>query len=116
MQIVIIANGESLSSAVDLGAERAAAIEPPATLAATSARVIFYGSLDGSNYEIIEDEDSTRFAVTVGTTNATVHPLPPTTFYPFRWIKIQVMTSDEDTAVAQDAAKTFLIGTARFTG
>lgn len=116
MGFAVIANTESLSAALDMGTRRATAVEPPPTLAATSARLIFYGSLDGSNYEIIEDEFSSRFAVTVSTTNATTHPLPPTVFYPYRWIKVQVTTSDAATAVAQDAEKSFLIGEDKYTG
>jgi len=116
MPTVLIENGESLSAAVDLKTMRATALEPAAALAATSARVIFYGSLNGTNYEIIEDEASARFAVVVGPTNATTHPLPPPTFYPYRWLKIQTTTVDAATAVAQDADRTFFIGADNYTG
>ena len=116
MAIATIANTASLSGAVDFGNLRASAVEPAATLAATSARLIFWGSLDGTSFKIIEDEDSTRFVVVVATTENTVRTLPPSVFYPYRWLKVQTTTTDGSTAVAQDAEKTFLFGVEKYTG
>lgn len=97
----VIANGESLSGAVDCSAGRLGRIVIPATW--TAANLTFQGSYDGSNYANLYDEAGTEYTVTVGGAAREIK-VPVVDFLSVRYLKIRSGTSG--TPVNQGGART----------
>jgi hypothetical protein len=84
-----IANGASLSDAIDLGGRRLGAIVMPA--AWTAAALTFQVSVDGTNYYNLYDQDGVEFSLSADTSRTIV--IDPSYFALFRYIKIRSGTA-----------------------
>jgi len=84
-----IANGESLSAAVDIGDNVVASIVMPA--AWTTAVITFDASIDGTTYGPLYDRYGTEYSVQVAATRSI--PLSVQDFVGFRYLKIRSGTS-----------------------
>jgi hypothetical protein len=106
--LATIANGASLSGAVDLGPElRAALIQMPGDWAA--ADLTFQASVDGTTFwNLHVDSSDTEVTVQAGEDRTIV--LPKTVFEGIRHLKIRSGTAGS--AVNQGAARTLTIGVA----
>lgn len=85
-----IANGASLSGAIDLGQARLWAIQMPA--AWTAAALTFQASLDGINYFNLYDNTGTEVSWTVAASQFQFE-LFPAKWLAIRWLKIRSGTS-----------------------
>lgn len=81
---VAIANGQTVSDAVDLGGLRPIALVTPAALTGTA--FTFQASVDGSTYVAVYDSSGSAVSVTVSTSRYIV--LSPTTFAGIRFLKV----------------------------
>lgn len=95
-----IANGESLSSPIDLGGKRLTHIAIPA--AWTAANLTFQVSVDGRTFGDLYDAVGTEYTATVGGASRTVL-IPFADFIGAQFIKIRSGTTGS--AVAQGAAR-----------
>jgi len=113
---ITIANGQSVSSMVDLKFLRAANLTPPAALTANTARIGFLGSHDGgtTNSYVVNDVGA-RHLLTVDTTPDGVHWLPADIFKGFRWLAIETLQADGTTVQAQGAAREFDLELEKYT-
>ncbi len=98
-----IANGESLSAAVDLGAYRLSSIIMPA--AWTAAGLTFQGSIDGVTFGNMKSEGGTELAWTVAASDFLYST--PLNFWGVRFIKVRSGTAG--TPVNQGAARTLTL-------
>ena len=87
---VTIANGTSLSAAIDLSAYRAFAISMPA--AWTTASLTFQASVDGINYFNVYDDTGVEVTATVAASQYVVVSAP-VKMLGVRWIKVRSGTS-----------------------
>lgn len=94
-----IANGASLSGAVDLGDSRAARLAFPA--AWTAAVVTVMTSMDGTTYRDLYDKDGTEYTIQAAASRSVL--LPVADFYGIRYVKFRSGTSAA--AVNQGAAR-----------
>lgn len=78
-----IANGQTVSGAVDLGSKRLFAIVTPAAL--TSTAMTFQASHDGSTYNAVYDESGSQLSYTVSTSRYIVISSPA------RWIGVRYL-------------------------
>lgn len=86
-QTATIANGQTVSGAIDCGYGALCALESPAAFDA--ANISFQGSVDGVVYYPIYFDDGTLYSVTVGTLSAVrAFALDYTKFVAFRHIKL----------------------------
>jgi len=89
---VTIANGASLSNAIDLGVARAGAIITPAAWTAASLTVLV--SHDGVTYSSLYDDADTEFAIaTANMATGRSRTLPLVTFLPYRYLKFRSGTA-----------------------
>lgn len=94
-----IANGESLSGAVDCGNKRLAGIHMPADW--TAADLTFQGSSDGTTFNNLYDKDGVEYTVDAADDRYIIVPLAD--FIGIRHLKIRSGTSGS--AVAQGASR-----------
>lgn len=99
----VIANGDSLSGAVDVGDGGMVALQMPSSW--TTANLTFQASIDNSTFNNVYDGSGTELEITAAASRYIV--LPPTTFAGMRWVKIRSGTSGS--AVAQGGARTIKI-------
>jgi hypothetical protein len=102
-RVATIANGESLSSAVDLQDGRAARIDMPS--AWTAADLTFQVSPDGNTYTDLYEADGTEYTVTAAASRSII--LPIADFLGIRYLKVRSGTSAA--AVNQGAARNLTI-------
>ncbi len=81
---VAIANGQTVSDAVDLGGLRPIALVTPAALTGTS--FTFQSSVDGTTFVPVYDSSGSQVSVTVSTSRFVV--LSPTSFAGVRHLKV----------------------------
>ena len=105
----IVANGDSLSSGFKLGLGRCAALRSPSALTSTSAKMLFWGSVDGVTYSPIYNAGSQYVEAGLSTSEARWFVLDRDTVFPFTWIKFQIVAADGSTAVAQGANRVFTV-------
>jgi hypothetical protein len=85
---ITIANGASLSNAVDLGVARAGALITPASW--TTASLTALVSHDGVTYSSLYDDTDTEWAIaTANMATGRARTLPLTTFLPYRYLKFR---------------------------
>lgn len=94
----VIANGQSLSGAINLYAYRLCGVLIPATFEGTS--LTFQGSPDGGTYGNVYDSSGTEKAVTVAVNRMVL--ISPAEFYGLRYIKVRSGTSGAPSVVAAD--------------
>jgi hypothetical protein len=94
-----IANGESLSGAVDLNNARLASIQMPA--AWTAANLTFQASADGVTYADLYDNEAVEYTVQAAASRVLIVPLVD--FLGIRYLKVRSGTSAA--AVAQGAER-----------
>jgi hypothetical protein len=99
-----IANGESLSGALDLGAARLVAIAMPASW--TAAGLTFQCSSDNSTFYNAYDETGLEVTWTAAASTY-IQALYPTRWLGCRYLKVRSGTSGS--AVAQGAARTLVV-------
>ncbi|CAK0772595.1 conserved hypothetical protein [Gammaproteobacteria bacterium] len=97
---VVIANGESLSGAVQLGGAELIGVVMPA--AWTAANLTLQVSADGTTFNNLYDVDGNEVPITAAASRYI--NLLPINFVGFQWIKVRSGTSG--TPVAQGAART----------
>ncbi len=115
--LVDVSVDDDLSLAVPLGGLTVLGIMPPSAFAATTARLLFHVSMDGSTYQILRDNDGTVVAVVVAATNTNLATyLDPAKFAPWRFLKIGTYKSDESTAVSQASDKSITLIAGKVTG
>lgn len=95
---VTIANGESLSGAIDLGGRKLAGIVMPASW--TAAALTFQASPDGVNYFNVYD-NATERSLTVAASYYSA--LTPSSWTSIRWVKLRSGTAGS--AVNQGGAR-----------
>jgi len=95
---VTIANGASLSGAVDLAGYRVMAVQMPAALTGTS--VTFQTSFDGTTYGNLYDTTGTEESAVVAASR--VVWLEPATFVTFEYIKVRSGTAGTPTTELGD--------------
>jgi hypothetical protein len=102
---VTIAQTASASSAVTLGGLSLIGLVLPAVFEATTAKIGFQVSADGSTYNDLKDADGTLVQISVAATNTVkaVH-LDAPDFAPWPFVKLVAYASDGTTAVAQATA------------
>ena len=98
-----IANGASLSDAVDLGDARAARIVMPASW--TTANLTFQTSPDGSTWNNLYDSYDTEYTVKAAASRSILLPLVD--FLSIRYLKVRSGTSGS--AVNQGGARSLQI-------
>ena len=86
-----IANGESLSGAVDLGSASLVAIQMPASW--TAASLTFQVSYDCATYADVKDELGTEFTVTAAASLVIASAAIAATFLGARYLKVRSGTS-----------------------
>jgi hypothetical protein len=96
---VVIANGQSLSSAAEIGAGTLAGIQLPTI---TSASLSFQGSFDGTTYVEVLDASSNPVAVSTSTGDRYLKAPADLAGVPF----LKVRSGTSGAAVAQGAART----------
>lgn len=101
--IVTVANGQSLSPAVDLGNLRLCGLETPASIDGATS-LTFQASADGATYLNLYDATGTEKTITVSTSRRVL--LAPADFYGIRWIKVRLGTSGTPVAATADRAIT----------
>jgi hypothetical protein len=99
---VVIANGASLSGAVDLGGRKLVGIIMPDTW--TAASLTFQGSVDGTNFFNVYD-GATERALTVAANYYSAQNIAD--WVGFRWIKVRSGTAGS--AVNQAAERTLTV-------
>lgn len=99
--------GSGTSQTIDMGPYRMVAIKPPAVLDATSARIYFRGSLDGTTFGAAEGDDSALYTVTVGTTNTEWLQVDPTELHAYRYVQIVIIEAQANTEVLQTSNRVF---------
>jgi hypothetical protein len=100
-----IANGASLSSAVDLQAYRLGRIVLPAAIDGTA--MTFQTSLDGVTWKNLYNEFGSEYSVVIGADRSVVPDL--TMFAAAAWLKVRTGTAAAPTA--QTAARTIQLAT-----
>lgn len=100
----VIANGTSLSSAIDLGAATLFGVQMPSSW--TTANLTFQASTDGVTYANLYDSTGTEVAVTAGASQFIVLSTPAQ-WIGIRYLKVRSGTSG--TAVNQVADRTIQI-------
>jgi len=104
----LIPYGASMSQALDFKLWRLIAVRSPAILTQSSDRLIFHGSDDGTNfYGIRTDAGGLYTVLGLSTTVAYWHTIDRHEILAYRWLKIQVVTSDGSTPVVQGANRLF---------
>lgn len=99
---ISIANGASLSSAIDLDENGIVALQMPS--AWTAANLTFQGSYDGVTFADVYDSAGTELSVTAAASRYIV--LTPATFAGLRHLKVRSGTTG--TPVNQGAARTII--------
>lgn len=95
-----IANGASLSGAIDLSTGKLARIAMPASW--TAANLTFQASYDGATYNDLYDQNGTEYTVTAAASRSILVPFAD--FIGIRYLKIRSGTSGA--AVNQGADRT----------
>jgi hypothetical protein len=109
-----IAAAGSASAAVALGGGHLVGIIIPSTgsgdFSANTTRLYFQGSVDGTTYKIIRENDGTAVAVTVAAanTNGMTH-LDPDKFRAWPFVKVATHRDDTGAAVAQAGGAVFTL-------
>lgn len=98
-----IANGGSLSGAINLGYQRLVALVMPA--AWTAAGITFQASPDGVTYTDVYDATGAEYSVTVGASHTVI--IPVADLIGMRFLKIRSGTSG--TPVNQGAARAITV-------
>lgn len=101
---VAIASGESLSAAIDLDEGRLALIQMPASW--TTANLTFQGSVDGSNFFDLYDDEGNEVTVTAAASRTIRLPLAD--WLALRHVKIRSGTTG--TPVNQGGARELVAG------
>ena len=101
---VTIANGASLSGAVDLGGRKLVGIIMPDTW--TAAGLTFQGSIDGTNFFNVYDGSSER---TVNVAASYYSALALSDWVGFRWIKIRSGTAASAVNQAAERVLTLVV-------
>lgn len=91
IQQATIANGASLSAAIELGVVGAALVGIEMPAAWTAANLTFQASVDGTNFNNLYDKDGNEVTVTASTSRYI--GLIPSLFAGFRAMKIRSGTS-----------------------
>lgn len=99
-----IANGASLSGAIELGPARAARVDIPATW--TTADLTFQVSYDGTTYNNLYQADGTEYKLVVGGTSRSIL-LDVADFLSVPYLKIRSGTAGA--AVNQGAARELVV-------
>ncbi len=86
MATVTIANGQTTSDALNMGAIGQAAIGLMTPAALTGTTFTFLGSLDGSTYSAVYDKTGVQYSLTVSTSRYIV--LPPADFVGIPYLKV----------------------------
>ena len=81
---VTIANGATVSNAIDLGEMAIVGIQTPAAL--TSTAFTFQASSDNVTYAAVYKVDGTQYTMTVSTSR--YHVVPPADLAGIRWLKV----------------------------
>ena len=103
----VIAAGQSVSGAVDLGPRHLFAIQTPAVLEAGTLCLSFLGSVDGINFFPIYDELGAEKFTTVVINAAQYILVDPVPWLGIRWFKLRAGTLVA--SVAQAADRTFAL-------
>ena len=104
-----MANGASVSHAIDLRFLRLAAIKSPAALTTNSSKIIFQGSHDGVTYAPIYTEAGALYTISgLSTSEARWFTLDRMEIFPYRWLKFQIIQTG-GTAQAQGANRVFTL-------
>jgi hypothetical protein len=82
--VATIANGQTVSSAVDLGGTTLCGLMMPAAF--TGVALTFQGSIDGTNFAIVKGSDGNDLSLTVAA--ARYVKLNPVDFYGLRHLKL----------------------------
>lgn len=106
---VTIANGASLSAAVNLNGWRVVGFEFP-TLTSDSSSITFQSSTDNSTFREINEGDGTAYTVTTAATGATSVVLDSAATNPqFSVPYLKIRTGTSGAAQAQGAARTIKV-------
>ncbi|MCP4616635.1 MAG: hypothetical protein GY844_09365, partial [Bradyrhizobium sp.] len=90
---------------------------PPATLTATTARLVFHVSMDDTNFYILRNSEGTPVSVTVAAANTNKATyLDAVKFAGWRSVKVGTYLADASTAVVQGASRAFSIVCGKVTG
>lgn len=101
---VTVSNGQSLSSAVDLGSALLAGIQTPSAMDSATS-LTFQVSYDATTYANFYDSSGTEYTVTVSTSRSVL--LPAADFIGVRAIKVRLGTSGSPVTATAD--RTFTI-------
>ena len=101
-----IANGQSLSGAVDLGAgsARAFALYVPSVWTGTTTSITFQASADGTNYGELYNDTGTEVTVTVTGVSTFVVFSQPVTWLGIRYLKVRSGTAASPVTQGQSTA------------
>ena len=107
VKIVTIANGVKVSSALTLpGTFYLAGLMKDTTLD-TSVAVTFTVSMDGVTYYTLMDTAGAAISYTVAAAGAEAITFPPTVFYPWEYVKLNVADNQTGIATIQCVVKQY---------
>ncbi|HET8787010.1 MAG TPA: hypothetical protein VFM38_15355 [Candidatus Limnocylindrales bacterium] len=104
--IATIANGASLSDAIDLDGQVIAAIVMPAAFTGTA--LTFQASADGVTYQNVYDDAGTELSASVGQAKVIVNKSILESLAALRYVKIRSGSAASPTAEAADRTLTIL--------